>query len=47
MRPRFQRYVVRVGKCVLVEDLPRKQVRGILVEEVEDLGHPLTESVSG
>jgi len=31
MTPSFQRYVVRVGRRVLVEDLPRKQVRGILV----------------
>ena len=46
MTPRFQRYVVRVGRCVLVVDLSRKQVCGILVEEVEDLGHPLTKSVS-
>jgi len=28
-------------------DLSREQVRGILVEEVEDLGNPLTEVVSG
>jgi len=47
MTPRFQRYVVRVGRRVLVKDLPRKQVRGILVEEEEDLSHPFTESVSG
>jgi len=42
-----QRYVVRLGRCVLVLDLPGKQVRSILVEEVEDLGHPVTESVGG
>ena len=28
-------------------DLPRKQVRSVLAEEVEDLGHPLTEVVGG
>ena len=28
-------------------NLPRKQVRGILVEEVEDLGDPLAEVISG
>ena len=28
-------------------DLSREQVRSILVEEVEDLGDPLTEVVSG
>jgi len=28
-------------------DLSREQVRGVLVKEVEDLGDPLTEVVSG
>ena len=47
MTPRFQRHIVRESRCVLVVDLPRKQVCGILVEEEEDLGHSLTESISG
>jgi len=28
-------------------NLPGEQVRGILVKEVEDLGDPLTEVISG
>ena len=36
-----------MSRRVLVKDLSRKQVRGILVEEEEDLGHSLTESVNG
>jgi len=42
-----QRYVVWLGRRVLVLDLSGKQVRSILVKEVEDLGHPITESVGG
>jgi len=47
MTPRFQRPGARLNGRVLVLDLSREQVRGILVEEVEDLGDSLTEVVSG
>ena len=43
----FQRYIVLLGRRVLVLDLFGKQVCSILVKEVEDLGHPITESVGG
>ena len=43
LRPRSS--VVHLGGRVLMADLSREQVRGILVEEMEDPCHPLTEVV--
>lgn len=42
-----QRRVVQLGGGVLMVDLPREQMRGILVKQVEDLSDPLSKVVSG
>ena len=47
MTSRLQRPGGRLNGRVLMLDLTREQVRGILMEEVENLGDSLTEVVSG
>ena len=42
-----QKYVVWLGRPVLVLDLSGKQARSILVKWVKGLGHLITESVGG
>ena len=46
MTLRPQSSVVHLGGHVLTADLSREQVHSVLVEEMENLGHPLTEVVN-